>query len=49
MRNELEYPVTKQEVIDYLSKLQDELIKEGVVGDIRPVLLDVAIDAVKRT
>jgi hypothetical protein len=47
MRNTLEYPVTKQEVIDYLVRLQEQLINEGAVGDMRPIYISIALDAVK--
>jgi hypothetical protein len=39
MRNLHEYPVTKEEILDYLARLQDEVIKEDGIGDMRPLLL----------
>lgn len=47
MRNLFEYPITDEEVIGYLRELADEALKEEAIGDMRPLFLDYAIEAVK--
>lgn len=42
MRNTLEYPVTKEEVISALEDATDVLIEKGNIGDIRPHALEKA-------
>lgn len=52
MRNLLEYPITLQEVIDLLERLETDAIKEGeeklLCGDMRPLLLRKAIQVIER-
>ena len=43
MRNLLEYPITRDEVIECLTKLRESILEEGCIGDMRPLLLTVAI------
>ena len=51
MRNTREYPVTAQEVVDYLEELKAELLREdaehGVCGDMGPMLLQWVIDRLR--
>ena len=42
MRNILKYPVTTQEIVECLTKLSDEILDEGRMGDMRPLLLTMA-------
>jgi hypothetical protein len=46
MRNLLEYPVTRDEVLECLTRLRADLNPE-LIGDMTPVLLDHAIAIVK--
>lgn len=39
MRNLIEYPITYEEADDFLEKLKHEYMAEGLVGDMRPVLI----------
>lgn len=39
MRNLVEYPVTKDEIMENMDRLSQEILKEGGVGDMRPLLL----------
>lgn len=47
MRNLLQYPITDEEVIGYLKQLADEALKEEAIGDMRPLFLDYAIEAIR--
>jgi len=47
MRNLKEFPITKDEIIDCLRQLQEDIIKEDLVGDMRPILLEEAMDIIK--
>jgi hypothetical protein len=47
MRNLLLYPLTYNEVIDYLSEQKTKLEEDELIGDVRPMILDFAINAVK--
>lgn len=46
MRNTLEFPITRTEIVDTLLRLAVELAErdaeEGVCGDMRPILLETA-------
>lgn len=49
MRNLEQYPVTLDEVIDCLRQFKDEVdpTVTGIIGDMRPILLDYAISALR--
>jgi hypothetical protein len=49
MRNLLEYPVTRQEILLYLGAERSENDPEltGLIGDMSPILIDHIIDIVK--
>lgn len=47
MRNILEYPITNQERIDTLKEIQNEILAEESVGDLRAEILQECIDAIK--
>ena len=51
MRNILQYPITDEEVIEVLQRLQEDIAKENtvemVVGDMRPLVLGYAIERFK--
>jgi hypothetical protein len=42
MRNLLDYPITKEEIVQCLLHLSNELSKDELVGDMRPILLETA-------
>lgn len=42
MRNLRQYPITKQEILECLSTLAQDMLKEKRVGDMRPSLLQEA-------
>lgn len=47
MRNLGEYPVTDQEIIDCLTELRDDLVRNARgFGDLRPTLIDAAIERI---
>lgn len=46
MRNILEYPITTKEIIECLEELKKEC-DPNLIGDMRPLLLDEAIKAVR--
>jgi hypothetical protein len=47
VRNVLEYPVTLEEIVDCLKRLRDREGEAGRVGDMTPLLLEMAICAVR--
>ena len=47
MRNLAQYPLTDEECIKVLSELRDSIITEGAMGDIRPLVLQEAINFFK--
>ena len=49
MRNLVQYPITGDEIVDYLRSLAADVDPEKtrLVGDMRPLLLDEAIRAVR--
>jgi hypothetical protein len=49
MRNLMEYPITKEEIIGYLTELFEDVDPEKtrLVGDMRPSLLREAIEIIK--
>lgn len=47
MRNLLEYPVTREEIIELLLQLSQQFSEEFSCGDMRPLLLQIAAKAVK--
>jgi hypothetical protein len=47
MRNILEYPVTLDEIINCLKQLRDREAAKPLIGDMTPLLLDMAICAVR--
>lgn len=49
MRNTVEYPITKDEIVDCLREFITECVqgKTGLIGDIRPILLQKAIDIIQ--
>jgi hypothetical protein len=50
MRNEIEFPITLDEVIECLERLERDSLESGPVayGDMTPILLRAAIQVVKR-
>lgn len=48
MRNLLEYPVTKEEIISFLQSISNDLMKNDLsCGDMRMVLIDEAIKIIE--
>lgn len=48
VRNILEYPVTKQEVLDALKKAELTFLREELIGDIRPYALSLAFEWIEK-
>lgn len=52
MRNLVEHPITDQEIIDCLTAIREALIilnsEKGEAGDLRPLLVQKAIDRVRK-
>jgi hypothetical protein len=50
MRNLVEYPITHEEIMECLARLSEVLSydKTGLVGDMRPLLLDRATEIVRK-
>ena len=48
MRDLLRYPITKLEVLNCLEDLLEEIQLEQGIGDMRPLLLQVAMEVIKR-
>ena len=46
MRNIVQYPVTKEEIVMVLSSIKDSINDEELIGDIRPYIIDIVIDYV---
>lgn len=44
MRNLAEYPVTFEEVTEFLTELRDSFMSEEKCGDMRPLLVDWALE-----
>jgi hypothetical protein len=49
MRNLADYPITKAEIIGCLKRISDEIIKDEAVGDMTPLLLEIAAKIVERS
>jgi hypothetical protein len=49
MRNLLQYPITTNEISEYLERLSDEKKKDNAPGDMAVVLLEEAIKIIKNT
>lgn len=49
-RNFAEYPVTVEEIVECLKQFQESVSyeKTGLIGDMRPYLLELAIDVVMK-
>lgn len=47
MRNLVEYPITLDEIVECLETYKRQAMDEERIGDMRPVLLDLAIMAVR--
>jgi xanthine dehydrogenase iron-sulfur cluster and FAD-binding subunit A len=47
-RNLIKYPVTREEIIDCLTTLSADIIKEERVGDMRPSLLTLAAEIIAK-
>lgn len=47
MRNLLQYPVTLDEIVECLERLRDREATEKRIGDMTPLLLDMAVCAVR--
>lgn len=47
MRNLIEYPVTHDEIIQCLEERKRVVMASNCLGDMRPLLLEAAIDIVK--
>ncbi len=43
MRNIRQYPVTKAEKIEVLTRLAETILAEGRIGDVRPLVLSLVI------
>lgn len=48
MRDIIKHPVTRDEIVNYLEHLSKEVADEETIGDMRLLLLDAAIRAVKQ-
>lgn len=47
MRNLMEYPVTHNEIIDFLKLMGKMRLAQNLIGDMGPVLIDAAINHVE--
>ena len=47
-RNLIKYPITREEIIDCLTTLAADIIKEEKVGDMRPSLLTLAAEIIAK-
>jgi hypothetical protein len=51
MRNILEYPITKEEIVETLLKMQEaykwDILHHGYYGDMTPMILDEAIKCIE--
>lgn len=48
MRNLAKYPPTKEETVESLRRLAEEVGKKHICGDMRPLLLELAAKAVEK-
>lgn len=48
MRNLIEYPITIEEVVATLRRTAAELSQEERIGDMRPLILEQAADALEK-
>lgn len=48
MRDLVRYPITKIEILECLESLTNDILEEKCIGDMRPLLLQVAMEIVKR-
>lgn len=48
MRNLKQYPITVKEITDCLITFHDEINKQEACGDMRPILLEAAINIITR-
>ena len=48
MRDLGRYPVTKEEVLKCLTEITEEIEKQELIGDMRPMLLKIATGVVMR-
>ena len=48
MRDLVRYPITKIEILECLESLANDILEEERVGDMRPLLLQVTMEIVKR-
>lgn len=48
MRNLVQYPIEPEEVIECLTNRIDELTETKSIGDMRPLLLQTAVEVVKK-
>lgn len=49
MRNIAEYPITKEEILECLLSISEDINKYKRVGDMRPIFLRLAAEAVKQS